>query len=137
MLRKAYYYLFYKLYKFYENGPSAWLSDWKASFSIDVLIVFILLTIGGYYSIITKKEMLPADNAKFIIWVVGLSIALINYLIFNYHDRWKKIIDDFDNLPRKKNKIGTWIIWGVIFFVFINLIFMFCLMSRIDWKVYR
>jgi hypothetical protein len=133
-LKKGYYYLFYKLYKSFEAAPSKWLSEWKASFCMDALIIFILLTIGGYYSIITKKEMITTDNPEIVIWVLGLSVAFINYLFFNHRNKWKLIIEEFDRLPKKKNRIGTLLVWLIIFLIFANLIFMYYLMSQVAWR---
>ena len=54
-MKKAYYYLFYKLYRFSEASPSRWLSDWKASLAIDVLILFVFSSMLNYYKIFLKK----------------------------------------------------------------------------------
>ena len=136
-LRKAYYYFFYKFYRFSEAAPSRWWSEWKASFSMDALIVFVLLIAGGYYSITTKRDMLLGGSPKVIIWIVGLSIALINYFIFNHRDKWRSYVEEFDAWPKKKNRIGSIVVWSIVFLIFANLIFMYYLMSQIDWKQYR
>lgn len=136
-MKKAYYYLFYKLYKFSEAAPSRWWSEWKASLVIDVLIYFILLSIGGYYTIATKKEMIPVSSPKFIIFIVVMAVASFNYFVFNYQDKWKSYVLEFDHWPKKKNNIGGTVVWLVVILIFVNLIYMFSLLSQIDWKQYR
>lgn len=134
---KAYYYLFYKLYKFSESAPSKWMSEWKASLAVDVLVYLVLLSIGGYYSIVTKKEMLPVANPKLAIFLIVITVVFINYFIFNYNGKWKKYAIQFDKLEKQKNQIGGIIVWAIILIIFINLIFMYYLLSQINWKKYN
>lgn len=131
-----YYYLFYKLYKFSEAAPSRWWSEWKASLSIDVLELFICLTGIVYYSVFTKKGI-DFGNGKLFIFILGLFICLPNYFIFHHGDQWKDYVKEFDQWPKRKNRIGGVIIWSVIILIIANLIFSFYLMSQIDWKEYR
>ncbi|GAA5102629.1 hypothetical protein GCM10023210_43820 [Chryseobacterium ginsengisoli] len=60
MIKKAYYYLFYKIYKSIEYtseefGGAFW-TDFKTGLVIGALEIWLLLSIGNYYSIITKKN---------------------------------------------------------------------------------
>lgn len=136
-IKKGYYYLFYKLYKFSEAAPSKWWSEWKASLVIDVLIYLLLLSAGGYYSIITKKDMLPIANPKFVIFLIVIGVVSINYFIFNYQDKWRIYVAEFDRWGKLKNRLGGLIVLLIIFLVVANLIFMFYLLSQIDWKQYK
>ncbi len=136
-MKRAYYYLFYKIYKFSEAAPSRWWSDWKAYFVINILIGIILLSIGGYYTVITKKDMLPVTNPSMFVTIIFIAISVFNYFIFFSRDQWKKYVKEFDHLEKRKNKIGSLIIGSVILLIIANLVFMFYLMSQIDWKQYR
>lgn len=136
-LKKSYHYLFYKLYRFSENAPSKWLSEWKSTLAIDVLTYFILLSIGGYYTVVTKKDMLPFNHPKLIIGTISVLIAMLNYIFFIYQDKWKEYIIEFDNWPKKKNKTGSIVVLVVILIIVLNLLFMFYLLSQIDWRQYR
>ncbi len=131
MIRKAYHYLFYKFYKFSEAAPSKWLSDWKAELVIDVLWVFIALSILSYYTIFTKQVVNSGDD-KFVVILGVIFISLPNYFIFHHRDQWKKIVHEFDKLPKRTNKIGGCVVLCLVVIIISNLIFSFYLMSQID-----
>ena len=130
-IKRAYYYLFYKLYKWYEKAPVVWWSDWKAVVSIVALEIWFLLSIGTYFSVFTKKTI-ELTVTHPIVFIPTVSIILVNYLIFIHTDKWKDIVKEFDQLPKRTNKIGGWIVFGVILLIVANLIFAFYQMSLID-----
>lgn len=130
MIRKAYCYLFYKLYKFSEAAQSRWLSDWKAELVIDVLWVFIALSGLVYYTVFTK-QVINLGNGRFAAILGIILICIPNYFIFHHRDQWKKIIPAFDKLPKRTNRMGSWMVFAVILIIVINLIFSFYLMSRL------
>lgn len=135
-MKRAYYYLFYRLYKWYEKGPSVWLSDWKAVISIGVLQVFLILSMYCYYAVYSK-QILDLSIKNPIVFIPFAIIFIFNYFTFEHTDIWKEYVAEFDQLPKKKNRIGSWIVFGVVLFVIANLIFSFYLMSQIDWSLYR
>jgi len=135
-IKKVYYYLFYKIYKWYEKGPSIWLSEWKASFSMDVLIYFVVMFLFIYYNVfINRHANLSESNIE--VYLLVLSVVLINYFVFHHRNQWKNYVKEFDKLPKKKNQTGGWIVFGFILFVIANLVLSFYLMSQIDWSQYR
>lgn len=136
-IKKSYYYLFYKLYRFSEAAPSKWWSEWKALLVINVLTYFTLLSVGGYYTVITKKDLFLDGSEKSIIISIVSAVTLINYFVFNYNEKWRGNVHEFDKWPKKKNRNGSIAVGLAIFLVLANLIFMFYLMSRIDWAQYR
>lgn len=125
-MKKFYFYLFYKLYKFSEAAPSRWWSDWKASLMIDVLILFVFVSIVFYSGV-----NINMDNStnRFVFFLFLLIISLSNTLIFNLNDSWKQYNKMFDKLPPKKNKIGGVFVWSLIFLIILNLIFSFYIMD--------
>ena len=135
-MKKAYYYLFYKFYKLAETAPSRWLSDWKAGIVIITLEVWLLLSIGVYYATLTKTKI-ELNIRMPIVFIPLLVILVTNYLMFIHSDVWKEYIEEFDKLPKKKNRYGTLIVLAVVIFVVANLIFSFYLMSQIDWTNYN
>ncbi len=135
-VKKAYYYLFYKLFKWYECGPSIWWSDWKAVLSIDVLCIFIGISIVTYYTIFIDRYFRVGDG-KFFLMVYIFLIATPNYFIFNHRNRWKYIVKEFEKLPKRKNEIGGWIVLVIILLIITNMVYAFFLMSQIDWSRYR
>ncbi|WP_430406832.1 hypothetical protein [Fluviicola sp.] len=136
-LKKAYYYLFYKLYRWYENvGSFAFWSDWKAALSLDVIAIFIGISFFTYYMIFIDRYFRLGDG-KFLLIGYVLLIAIPNYFIFHSRNQWKDIVKEFDLLPKKKNRIGGWLVTGFVLLVITNMVFAFYLMSQIDWAKYR
>lgn len=140
MIKKAYYYFFYKIYKSIEYtsnefGGPFW-SNFKAALVIAALEVWLLITIGNYYSVITKINielsiMMP------IVYIPLMILLVLNYFSFIHNDKWREYNMKFDKLPRKRNLIGTWIVVGIIALIIGNLIYSFYLMSQIDWSLYK
>ena len=83
MIKKAYYYLFYKLYKFSEAAPSRWLSDWKAELVIDVLWIFTGASGLFYYSVFTNDRINVSDRFGAILAIIFISFP--NYFIFHFY----------------------------------------------------
>ena len=132
-LKKMYDYFFYKVYKFFDAAPSKWLSDWKASFFILVLEIWLSLSVLNYYSAIFKKTV----SDKFLLIasiLIVLVLTAIKYLNFEYQDRWKLVVKNFDRIPKQKNRIGTYLMWTIVILIIINLVFSFFLLSTVNWK---
>ena len=135
-IKKAYYYFFYQLYKHYEKGPSLWLSDWKAGLTIDILGFGFVFSILIYYTVLIDHYF-QLWGCEILLVLYLILFPMPNYFIFHHKNKWKKIVQEFDKLQEKKNRIGGWIVFGVTMLIIINLIFAFYLMSQIDWKQYR
>ena len=134
--KKIYYFLFYKLYKVIKatSVPEFW-SDWKALALINILEIVICLTTFNYYKLyINKHADLP--NAFILVGIYVLIILLPNAYVFYHRNQWKKIISDFDKLPTASNKIGGWIILGLILFTIASFILSLYLIGQIDWQKY-
>lgn len=124
-VKKGYYYLFYKLYKFSEAAPSKWLSDWKASLTIDILILFVFSSILNYYkAFINPTSHIGEGNLLFVTITI---ISVLNYFIFHHQDQWKEFVHEFDKLPKQKNKIGSWLIFSIVFIIVSNFLLSFFL----------
>ncbi|MCF8408900.1 MAG: hypothetical protein K9G36_08005 [Crocinitomicaceae bacterium] len=133
-MKKAYYYLFYKLYKWI--GEDNWWTEWKALLFISALVFYTVFSLLVYYTIFIDRYFQLGDN-KLVVFFFILSIPVPNYFIFNHSDQWKDIVKEFDKLPKRKNKIGGWIVFGVVLLIIANLFFAFYHMSLIDWTRYR
>lgn len=124
-VKKGYYYLFYKLYKFSEAAPSKWLSDWKASLTIDILILFVFSSILNYYkTFINPTSQIGEGNLLFIVITI---ISVLNYFIFHHQNQWKEFVQEFDKLPKQKNKIGSWLILSFVIIIITNFLLSFYL----------
>lgn len=135
-MKRAYYYLFYKFYKMSEAAPSRWWSEWKASLAIDVLAGLFIYSLLVYYKVFINRNTHIGGKIETIM-AIGILTIMSSYFIFHHRDQWKEIVAEFDQLPKKKNRIGGWIVFSIVLFVIANLIFSFYLMSQIDWRQYR
>lgn len=128
-IRKAYEYIYYKIYKFLEKTEIAgfWM-EWRACCLVLLLNIFIIFSIINYYTIISKTRIIFSDSSLFI-YISAFFLAFFNYKIFLSKNKWKKIIIYFDRLPQKINERGTLIVLVVIIFIICNLIFSFYLLS--------
>ncbi len=122
-MKSAYYYFFYKLYKFSEASPSRWLSDWKASLATDILILFVFSSIINYYKAFINPTSHIGEGSLLLVTIIIVSVW--NYFIFHHQDQWKEIVRDFDKLPKRKNRIGSWIIFSVVFVIVSNFLLSF------------
>lgn len=124
-MKKAYYYLFYKLYRFSEAVPSRWLSDWKASLAIDVLILFVFSSTLNYYKVFLNPTSHLGEGNLLLVAIIIISV--FNYFIFQHRDQWKEFVHEFDKLSEQKNKIGSWVTFCIVLVIVFNFIFSFYL----------
>ncbi|WP_326983452.1 hypothetical protein VUJ46_02585 [Chryseobacterium sp. MYb264] len=140
MIKKAYYYFFYKIYKSIEYTSKEFggkfMTTFKASLVLIVLQIWFLFSLGIYYAIWSKKSIELSLNMP-VIYIPLLIIVFSNYYAIDYLKIWKEYNSNFDKLPKEKNKIGGWIVFGIILLIILNLIYSFYLMSQIDWSQYR
>lgn len=125
MVLKAYQYFFYTLYKFYESSPySKWWSEWKAYLSIAILSIWLYsgLETSAYYIFdIAMKQLTPIIDISYLF--IFTIISFINWYLFEYKNKWKKIVLKFDLLPKKNNRVRMVLVWigiiGIIVFYFL------------------
>jgi hypothetical protein len=119
-----------------EAAPSRWLSDWKAGIVIIALETWLLLSLIIYYNVFIDRYFNLTATSPVII-LSSIAILLGNYFAFVHTDEWKAYVKEFDALPKKKNQIGSLIVFAIVVLVIANLVFSFYLMSQIDWKQYK
>ena len=124
-----YYYLFYKLYKFWEvaSTPKFW-SDAKAVLSINILELFIVTSLIAYYRALVKSSHFGNGVLEYILIV--LIILVFNYFIFYSRDQWKKIISAHDQYPVTNHKKYDIILSIMIVAIVTNFIFSFYLFFK-------
>lgn len=128
-LKKGYHYLFYKIYKFSEAAPSKWLSDWKASLTLDIIVVLLFTSLLNYYKVfVNPKSHLGED---YLLLIVLATINIINYMVFHNKDKWKAYVYEFDKLPEKTNNIGSWVVLITVTIIVTNFILSFYLYYQI------
>lgn len=114
-----YYYLFYRLYKFWEKAPARFWSDFKSGISIIALEVWLLFSLFNYYSLIRNEKLDISFTSPVIIFPLIL-IFIVNYWFFVHNDKWKYYVVEFDKIPRNKNLIGGIVIWLIIVIIIVN-----------------
>jgi hypothetical protein len=121
-MKKAYYYLFYKFYKFGEWSPSLFPSNSTAVLLIMSLELFLAVSLYNYYSILFDHNWFN-EFFSFKYFAAIILIPLVNLYIFFRDDKWRSHIKEFDNFPREKNIRGTWIVIFIVFLIVVNLMF--------------
>ncbi|MGG5211121.1 hypothetical protein ACQWU4_19565 [Chryseobacterium sp. MIQD13] len=138
-IKRAYYYIFYKIYKsiIYTSemvGGEFW-SDFKAGI---VLLTLELWTIGSflnYYSIINNKK-LNIDVIGPILLISLILFCVLNYFAFVRTDIWKEYNEEFDKLSEEKNKKGTTIVWIIVISIAVNFFGSVYLLQKYVLKMY-
>lgn len=137
-MRKAYYYLFYKIYKImlWTSSPFEDLfSKYRAGLAIIVLELWCIFTIQNYYEII--NDVNPTSSSNLFIYITGFLIIVFNYIAFDYYENvWKNYNKMFDNLPRRKNVIGGIIVWLIIFFIILNFFISTFYLHKLNFGTY-
>lgn len=130
-IKKLYYYFFYKIYKSIEytseNFGGKFLSSFKAGFVMIVLQIWLLLSIGNYYSFITNEDVELSISMP-IIYIPLIIIIGFNYFTLDFKDYWIKYFKEFDKLPKEKNKKYGMIVWSIIILIIGNMLFSFYLL---------
>ena len=49
----------------------------------------------------------------------GLITAIINWFLFENKDKWKSIVEKFDKLAIRENRVGGIIVWSIIILIII------------------
>ena len=127
---RAYYYLFYKLYKFGEWSPSSYPSDFTATYAIVVFETMLFGVLKFYYiEFLDKSAVFTFVSASTLIPLI--LIFLINYFAFLRNDNWQGYVSDFEKLPKRKNIIGTWIVIAILLSIILNVVLAFNIMGQI------
>lgn len=132
-IKKLYYYFFYKIYKaiIYTSAPFGnYLINFKAG------LVLVVLQIWSYISIINYYTALTGDSFKLsiispIIYIPLIVILGFNYYTLDYLNNWKEYNREFDQLSKKKNRMGSLFATVLVLILTVNFIFSFyCLFQK-------
>lgn len=139
-IKKCYYYFFYKIYHSIWYTSNAFggesLISYKAGLVMLALEAWILFSFVAYYRICTKISMQLSITMP-IVYIPLILVFAFNYFTIHYKDNWKKYNFEFDNYSKRKNRIGGWIVFGIVILVISNFAYSLYLMSLIDWSKYR
>ncbi|MRX42083.1 hypothetical protein GJU43_22665 [Flavobacterium sp. LC2016-23] len=139
-IKKSYYYFFYRIYRSIEYtselSGGKFLTEYKAGLVMLALETWGLFSLANYYTVYEKISTELSISMP-IVYVPAVIVYAFNYLTIHYKDRWKQYNTEFANYSKKKNRIGGWIVFGIILLIISNLIFSFYLMGEVDWSKYR
>ncbi|MEO6175386.1 MAG: hypothetical protein ABIP27_09580 [Flavobacterium circumlabens] len=139
-IKKSYYYFFYKIYRSIEYTSKSFggetLISSKAGLVMLALEAWVLFSFVAYYRIYTKTSMQLSISMP-IVYIPLILLFVFNYFTLDYKGKWKQYNTEFANYSKRKNRIGGWIVFGIILLVISNLIYALYLMSQIDWSQYR
>ncbi|MRX42071.1 hypothetical protein GJU43_22580 [Flavobacterium sp. LC2016-23] len=139
-IKKSYYYFFYRIYRSIEYtselSGGKFLTFHKASLVVLALEAWVFFSFMAYYRIFTKTSIQLSFSMP-IIYVPAIIIYVFNYFTLDYKDNWKQFNVEFANYSKRKNRIGGWIVFGIILLIISNFIFSFYLISQVDWSQYR
>jgi len=130
MIKKIYFYLYYKIYRFGKSLSDDALNSWKPLIVICLLQLFVIISIDLWLIILFRKSYF-LEQANIILWVICVGLAVINYYIFLGQDNWKFYSKEFIKYSRKRNFIGSLLVIGVITGIVFLLLFSFYKLSQI------
>ena len=129
-MKKGYYYLFYKLYKLAQRSPSKSSSFRTAGTSLALLEIWALISINNYYSDFSFPNGM-GNSYLYRSVAFLLSVIILNYWMFFRNNTWKEYVEEFDQWPARKNRVGTWVAVAIVVFILGNLFLSFYIMSVI------
>jgi len=130
-MKNWYRYFFYKLYRFAEGVPFPWWSEWKAALFLSILEFMLSISLEGYFLVAFRIDIFTDSfNTPLMLTLLGL-----NYILFLHNDKWKLYVRELDKQSRKQQLRGGILVWSIIVLILSNLIFMFYLMSKVDWSL--
>ena len=119
-LKKAYYYLYYKLYNIGMAISDDFLREWKPFVTIVALETMILMEIMIWYIVVTRKSItVPNPSAVFV--PMTIIIAFFNYLFFLEKSKWRRYIAEFEEYDKQKGSLGFWMVLLIVFGVLTGL----------------
>lgn len=125
-IKDAYYYVFYKIYKFLELfARPNWLIKSRARGLFSVLQVSFIWSSYFFYKILSNRS---GNDGTTLCVVLSIIIGAINLIVLYSDDRIKGYINKFEGWPKGKNEHYTSIvaiIVLVIAFSFILSVFLY------------
>ncbi|PZF72844.1 hypothetical protein [Taibaiella soli] len=99
------------------------MSDWKAILSLIVLEIWFFFTLLGYYVAIVNPQ--NSESVLGGVWTYSILVVIlcVKYFAFGRSDVSRKYVHEFEQWPKRKNRIGGIIVWASILMIAANLVF--------------
>lgn len=98
-----YSYYYYKIYKFYYRFITKTEADTFANLAYTCFIMYPFLTLLSDLTI--DYNIVTRETGRIIVIVTATIMFIVNYLLFNYKDRFKKIEEFFDEKGNRTTSI--------------------------------
>ncbi len=132
-IKRAYDYLFFTIYRFWETALSKWWSEGKTIITLIILKILILLNIYGLVIYNYKVLENPISKSRYFPYILALIIYLFDHYYFLHKKKWKKKVHSFKGINKKKDKMGIIIVCTAILLIFSSFIYSIYLVSTVDW----
>ncbi len=132
ILKKGYFYLYYVILKVWSKEKNPVFSK---NFQADICLIFLKgcfsFSLFNYIQIgfDIKFNLSPFAPMGFLVFILIVGSTIY---IFNFSSKYKFYIKEFENWSKKKNLIGSSIVWLTILIIFLNLIFSVELLKRFN-----
>lgn len=93
------------------------------------LELWTLFSMINYYTFITGNKV-DLSFSKPIMYIPFIFIIGFNYYTLEHLDVCKRYNIEFEQLPQKKNMIGSWIVFLIVMILTTNFIFSFYCLDR-------
>ena len=117
MIRKLYYYFFYKLYALFELKEFNKMREWRVYGLILVLNSLAFFSVYMVIAIMSNNIKVFTENIRFVFTIFFIFCSIYNYIIFMYDDKWKKVILQYKNLSSKRDMIGSIIVYSIVILI--------------------
>ncbi|WP_312921765.1 hypothetical protein [Empedobacter brevis] len=118
-MERIYFFIFYTLLLFWEkiSAPKIF-SKFKAELSLIIIKILIYYCIIFSYSIINKTKPTLSLTEPIVFIPCGV-IILLNIIIFDFSEKWKIYLIEFEALPKKKASLFIMISWIIIILIIV------------------
>ncbi|KAA5536817.1 hypothetical protein F0919_03865 [Taibaiella lutea] len=129
-MKKAYYYLYYKICKAFSKDDHPLFSvGFRADVVVMALKIWTAISLYSYLSILLGYRIKLSITEPLGLIPIALALGSTLYF-FTFSNKWKPYFEEFEKLPKRKNLIGGIIVWGVAILSFINFIISVNLMKN-------
>jgi len=100
----VYHYIFYKLYRLLEKREIPWWSDFRAEFLITAIEMLLLALAEYKISLLLSIQSAAVYGLWRYLLIIGAPPLILNHFLFQYGNRWKKIVRYFDKVDKQERK---------------------------------
>ncbi len=135
---QIYSYYYYKIYKVYYKYITKSESDTYANLAYTCFLLYVVMFIELFIDKY-NGDLISRENGRILIIIEGAILFAINYLIFNYKDRYLKIEEYFDSKGSRTTSIIGYLAFLILFIFLVWFGAKVFMMGRpgADWQVPR